>query len=65
MQYGLNVTVPAMLFEHFVFFCWVELIVTGFAFAYIARNSPDIIFNYKSEIEKYSKPDTGPGVALS
>jgi cobalt/nickel transport system permease protein len=61
MQYGLNVTVPTMLIEHFVFFCWVELIVTGLAFAYIAKNSPDIIFNYKSEIEKYSKPETGQG----
>jgi len=63
MPYGLNVTVPAMLIDHFGFFCWVELIVTGLAFAYIAKNSPDIIFNYKSEIEKYSKPDAAPGAA--
>ncbi|ABS56154.1 cobalamin (vitamin B12) biosynthesis CbiM protein [Methanoregula boonei 6A8] len=59
MPYGLNVTVPAMLIDHFGFFCWVELIVTGLAFAYIARNSPDVIFNYK-EIEKNSKPEARP-----
>ena len=59
MPYGLNVTVPAMLIDHFGFFCWVELIVTGLAFAYIAKNNPEVIFNYKSDIEKYSKPDTG------
>jgi cobalt/nickel transport system permease protein len=63
MPYGLNVTVPAMLIDHFGFFCWVELIVTGLAFAYIARNSPDVIFNYKSEIEQYSKTDANRGVA--
>ena len=63
MPYGLNVTVPAMLIDHFGFFCWVELIVTGLAFAYIARNNPDVIFNYKSEIENYSKTDASPGVA--
>ena len=63
MPYGLNVTVPAMLIDHFGFFCWVELIVTGLAFAYIAKNNPDVIFNYKSEIEKYSKPETGQGAA--
>ncbi len=63
MPYGLNITVPAMLIDHFGFFCWVELIVTGLAFAYIAKNNPEIIFNYKSEIENYSKPDTGQGAA--
>jgi len=59
MPYGLNVTVPAMLIEHMVFFSWVELIITGLAFAYIARNSPDIIFDYKSVNEK--KTDAGLG----
>jgi cobalt/nickel transport system permease protein len=62
MPYGLNVTVPAMLIDHFGFFCWVELIVTGLAFAYIAKNSPDIIFNYK-EIEKNSKTEARPEAA--
>ena len=59
MPYGLNVTVPAMLIEHMVFFSWVELIITGLAFAYIARNSPDIIFDYKSGNKK--KTDAGRG----
>ena len=49
MPYGLNVTVPAMLFEHMVFFSFVEAIVTALAFAYIARNSPEIIFDYVPE----------------
>jgi cobalt/nickel transport system permease protein len=62
MPYGLNVTVPAMLIDHFGFFCWVELIVTGLAFAYIAKNSPDVIFNYK-EIEQNSKTEARPGAA--
>jgi cobalt/nickel transport system permease protein len=62
MPYGLNVTVPAMAIDHFGFFCWVELIVTGLAFAYIAKNSPDVIFNYK-EIEKNSHKEVKPGAA--
>ena len=65
MPYGLNITVPAMLLDHFGFFCWIELIVTGLAFAYIAKNNPEVIFNYKSQIEKYSKQDTGRGAAPS
>jgi len=52
-----------MLLDHMLFFSIVELIVTGLAFAYIARNNPDVIFNYKSEIENYSKTDTGHGAA--
>ena len=52
MPYGLNVTVPAMLIEHAVFFSWVELIITGLAFAYIARNNPEIIFDYRSRNDK-------------
>ena len=52
MPYGLNVTVPAMLIEHMAFFSWVELIITGLAFAYIARNNPEIIFDYKPGNEK-------------
>ncbi len=64
MPYGLNVTVPAMLIEHMVFFSWVELIVTGLAFAYIAKNSPEVIFNYK-EIEKNSNTEASPGGATA
>ena len=60
MPYGLNVTVPSMAIDHFGFFCWVELIVTGLGFAYIAKNSPDVIFDYKPETEK--KPDVSNGV---
>jgi len=49
-----------MAIDHFGFFCWVELIVTGLGFAYIAKNSPDVIFDYKPETEK--KPDVSKGV---
>ena len=56
MPYGLNVTVPAMLIEHMVFFSWVELIVTGFGFAYIAANNPGIIFNYNPAADKVQLP---------
>ena len=61
MPYGLNVTVPAMLIDHFGFFCWVEAIVTGLAFAYIAKNNPEVIFNYKSEIENEYRNGGMPG----
>ena len=57
MPYGLGVTVPAMLFEHMVFFSFVEAIVTALAFAYIARNSPEIIFDYETEQGKKEKAD--------
>jgi cobalt/nickel transport system permease protein len=59
MPYGLNVTLPAMLIEHIGFFSWVELIITGLAFAYIARNSPDIIFDYKSGSDKKMSASRG------
>ncbi len=46
MPYGLNVTVPAMLFEHMALFSFVEAIITLLAFIYITRNSPEVIFDY-------------------
>jgi len=49
MPYGLAITVPAMLFEHMVFFSFVEAIITALAFAYISRNGPEIIFDYEPE----------------
>jgi|SRR5208337_299470 len=61
MPYGLNVTVPAMLIEHMMFFSFVEAIVTALAFAYIARNSPEIIFDYKPEND--TKASAGQGAA--
>lgn len=55
MPYGLDVTVPAMVFGHAFFFSIVEVIVTVVAFTYIARNDPTIIWNYKA-VETASKP---------
>ena len=59
MPYGLNVTVPAMLLDHMLFFSIVEAIITALAFAYIARNSPEIIFDYKPGNNK--RTDTSRG----
>jgi len=50
MPYGLNVTVPAMLGEHMLFFSPVEAIVTALGFAYIARNDASVIFDYKPSV---------------
>jgi len=61
MPYGLNVTIPAMLIDHMCFFSFVEAIVTGLAFAYIARNSPEVIFDYKPEND--TKAGAGKGAA--
>jgi ABC-type Co2+ transport system, permease component len=63
MPYGLNITIPAMLIEHMMFFSFVEAIITALAFAYIARNSPEIIFDYKPENDK--KADAGKGAAAA
>jgi hypothetical protein len=46
-----------------IFFSFVEAIVTALAFSYIARNSPEIIFDYKPENEK--KTDAGKGAATA
>jgi len=48
MPYPLTVTVPAMVIGHAFFFSIVEIVVTVAAFAYIARNDPTIIWNYKA-----------------
>jgi len=56
MPYGLNVTVPAMLIDHMGFFSWVELIVTGLGFAYIALNNPSVIFDYKPKADMLQVP---------
>jgi len=61
MPYGLNVTMPAMLGEHMLFFSFVEAIITGIAFAYIAANSPEIIFDYKpAQMEAGKKAGSVP-----
>jgi cobalt/nickel transport system permease protein len=43
MPYGLNVTMPAMLGEHLLFFGFVEAIVTGLIFAYLQKNQISLI----------------------
>jgi len=48
MPYGLNVTVPAMVFGHAFFFSIIEAVVTAAAFAYIARNDPSIHMELQS-----------------
>lgn len=43
MPYGLNVTVPAMLLEHLLFFGFVEAIVTAIIFGYIVKADPTLL----------------------
>jgi cobalt/nickel transport system permease protein len=49
MPYGLDVTVPSMLFGHAFFFSIVEAAATVLGFWYISRNDPTIIWDYKKE----------------
>jgi len=48
MPYSLDVTVPAMLAEHLIFFGILEAIVTGLVFAYIQRTDVTILYGYKA-----------------
>ena len=48
MPYSLNVTVPAMLAEHMLFFGILEAIVTGLVFAYIQRTDVTMLYGYKA-----------------
>lgn len=43
MPYGLNVTIPAMLGEHMLFFSFLEALVTGLIFAYLQKNQISLI----------------------
>lgn len=52
MPYGLNVTVPAMLSEHLLFFSFVEALVTGLIFAYIQKNNTSLLDDKKSLVKK-------------
>jgi cobalt/nickel transport system permease protein len=47
MMYGLEVTLPAMLGEHLLFFSFVEALVTGLIFAYLQKNNPDMLAGKK------------------
>jgi len=57
MPYGLNATVPAMLFGHMFFFSIVEAIVTGLIFVYVQRTDPSMFYNSKA-IPKAAAKDT-------
>jgi cobalt/nickel transport system permease protein len=41
--YGLNITLPAMLFEHMLLFGWAEAIITFLVIRYIQRSDPDLM----------------------
>lgn len=62
MPYGLDVTVPAMLAEHMLFFGILEAIVTGLVFAYIQRTDVSILFGYK-RVPKAEKKETAATAA--
>ncbi|HMK46115.1 MAG TPA: cobalt transporter CbiM [Methanocella sp.] len=55
MPYGLNVTVPAMLTEHMLFFSILEAIVTGIVFMYIQRTDQTILFGSKKAKKTVNK----------
>jgi cobalt/nickel transport system permease protein len=48
MPYSLDVTVPAMLAEHMLFFGILEAIVTGLVFVYIQRTDATLLYGYKA-----------------
>jgi cobalt/nickel transport system permease protein len=52
MMYGLEVTLPAMLGEHLLFFSFVEALVTGLIFGYLQKNSPEILKGKKAKPAK-------------
>jgi len=53
--YSLNVAVPAMAFEHLVFFGFVEALVTGLVVAYLSKSEPGLF-----ELQRTAKgPVTG------
>lgn len=43
MPYGLEVTLPAMLGEHLIFFGVLEALITALVFLYFQRNSPELL----------------------
>jgi cobalt/nickel transport system permease protein len=49
MMYGLEVTLPAMLGEHLLFFSFVEALVTGLIFAYLQKNNPEMLEDKKAK----------------
>lgn len=52
MMYGLDVTLPAMLGEHLLFFSIVEALVTGLIFAYLQKNNPEMLAGKKAKLSK-------------
>ena len=62
MPFGLDLTVPAMLIGHMFFFSIVEAIITGLAFAYIARYNPSIIWDYKKIDQNKAASTTVPNM---
>lgn len=57
MPYGLEVTMPAMLGEHILFFSIIEAIVTGLIFAYVQKTDPSLLADKKVKTGK-NKVDT-------
>jgi cobalt/nickel transport system permease protein len=49
MPYGLEVTMPAMLGEHILFFSFLEALVTGLIFAYLQRTDPSLLATNKGK----------------
>jgi len=41
--YGINVSVPVMVFEHLFIFGWVEAIITALVIKYLLKHSPELL----------------------
>jgi cobalt/nickel transport system permease protein len=52
MMYGLEMTLPAMLGEHLLFFSFVEALVTGLIFGYLQKNNPEMLAGKKAKSAK-------------
>ncbi|MCD1295253.1 cobalamin biosynthesis protein CbiM [Methanocella sp. CWC-04] len=59
MPYGLEITMPAMLAEHIIFFSFVEAIITAVILAYIQKTDPSLLMEKKKRTKRF-KTDKPP-----
>lgn len=62
MPYGLEVTLPAMLGEHMIFFSFLEALVTALVLAYLQKADPSMLEARKPKSKK-AKGDMKPATA--
>ncbi len=64
MPYPLNVTVPAMFFEHAFAFSILEALVSGLIFLYIQRTDPDLFYGEKIKGQKTESKKSKRNLAI-